>query len=301
MMDMRLHEFYRKFASARYAADAEPPPIDEFAALCREAELADAASNNWLREADHCLHEIAEVRQLFVTAISKWLTQDGSKTLAKALVHKVSVRHLQQAFPESYDLSAITEDQGILTGFRLCALAATPAVSLGWVLSLASLPSKSAAITAAVERLLKHLVEEQPSTTMRLLSSKESVFKDLEIAKEALTYLKAEDDWLDQQPRLRELVMTPEMRLVLSSMKRNESREIHRHSQEKSVLATLFKAQHFKYANRTAVEFLVGDEVKETMLEMSPFSVSVELPFSEQVDPVAGKVVRDRLWRGASQ
>lgn len=300
-MDMRFHEFYRKFASARHDPTTGALPLDDFAALCRESELADPDSDGWLSEADHCLHEIAESSVLFAAALSKWLTQAGSKELAKALVHKASVRRLQQAHPESYELSAIPEEQGILVGYRLCALAATPAVSLGWVLSLASVPTKSAKTTAAVEHLLKHLVEEQPGTTLRLLLAKESGFHALEIAKEALAHLKAEDDWLEQQPKLREFAMTPEMRLTLSSLKRSESRDIHRHSREKSVLASLFKAQHFKYANRTAVEVMVDGQVQETTLQMSPYSVSVELPLSEGFDPVAGSLGRNRLWRGASR
>jgi hypothetical protein len=300
-MDMRFHELYLKIAHPNTAPDAAPPPLDEFAALCREAEQVEEGNGGWLQDADNCLYAIAESPPLFAMGVSKWLTQQGSKVLVRALVHKADVRYLQHAYPVNFDLSTIPEEQRIFAGYRLCALPSTPAVSLGWVLSLASLTSGTSATKAAVEHLLKHLVDEYPLTTMRLLSSTESAFRDLAIAKEASAYLESQDAWLEEQSGLRELAMSPEMRLTLSSMKRNESREIHRHSQEKSVFASLFTAQHFKYAHKTAVEFAVGAEVKETTLEMSAYSISVELPLSERVDPVAGKVTRDRLWRGASQ
>lgn len=300
-MDMRFYEFYRKFSSAAGAAATEPPPVDEFASLCRELELAEASSGTWLRDADDCIHAIGDSPKLFATAISKWLAHADFKALAKAVLHKASVRHLQQAAPVFYDLSTIPEAQSILVGYRLCALAATPAVSLGWTLSLAALPTQTAATTAAVEHLLKHLVEEQPSTTLRLLSSKDSGFSALAIATEVRERLQAETEWLEQQPNLREFAMTTEMRLAFWSLRRNEGRDIHRRSQGSSVLAGLFKSQHFKYANRTAIEFAVGGQVQETTLEMAPYSLSVELPLSEHIDPVVGGQTRNSLWQGPRQ
>lgn len=300
-MDMRFYEFYCRFRSATSDTATEPPPFDEFASLCREVELADTASDNWLRAADDCIHAIGDSPKLFVPAISKWLTHNDFKELAKAVAHEASVRHLQQAAPVVYDLSTIPEAQTILAGYRLCALAVAPAVSLGWTLSMAALPTQTAATTSAVEHLLKHLVEEQPSTTLRLLSSKDSKFSALAIAKEVREGLQAQADWLEQQPNLREFAMTTEMRLAFWSLRRNEGREIHRSSQSSSALAGLFKSQHFKYANRTAIEFAVGGQVQETTLEMAPFRLSVELPLSEYIDPVAGGQARSRLWRGPEQ
>jgi len=297
-MDMRFHEFYRKFSTASRDTNAEPPPFDEFASLCREAELAAAAPDVWLGDADDCLHAIAESSSLFAPAISKWLTQVDFMALAKALAHKANVQHLGRASPVAYDLAAIPQTQSILVGYRLCALAATPAISLGWTLSLAQLPSQTPAVAAAVKQLLTHLVEEQPSSALRLLSSKDSPFSTLDIANEALRYLQAEADWLKEQPSLREFAMTTEMRLAFRSLRRGENREIQRRSQGASFFANLFKAQHFKYANRTAIEFAVGNQVQETTVEMAPYGLSVELPLSERVDPVLGAQVRSRLWQG---
>ena len=300
-MDMRFYEFYRKFRSATSDGAAEPPPFDEFASLCREVELADTTSDNWLRAADDCVHVFVDSPKLFALAISKWLTDNDFATLAKAVAHKASVRHLQQASPLVYDLSTIPEKQFILVGYRLCALAVAPAVSLGWTLSMAALPNLTAAVASAVEHLLKHLVEEQPSTALRLLSSKDSGFSALAIATEVREGLQAQADWLEQQPNLREFAMTMEMRLAFWSLRRNEGRDIHRHSQRSSVFAGLCKTQHFKYANRTAIEFAVGGKVQETTIEMAPYRVSVELPLSEHIDPVAGRQARNRLWEGPQQ
>ncbi|MDO9099219.1 MAG: hypothetical protein Q7V53_00530, partial [Caldisericota bacterium] len=116
----------------------------------------------------------------------------------------------------------------------------------------AALPAPTVAITSAVENLLNHLVKEQPSTTLRLLSSKDSEFSSLAIATEVREALQAQADWLEQQPNLREFAMTTEMRIAFWSLRRNEGRDIHRRAQRASVLASLFKSQHFKYANRTA-------------------------------------------------
>lgn len=300
-MDMRFYELYQKFRSATDDTAAELLPFDEFASLCREMELADTASDNWLRSADDCIHAISESPQLFAHGISRWLTQDDFKALAKAVAHKASVRHLQEGVPVVYDLSSIPEAQAILVGYRLCALAVAPAVSLGWTLSIAALPAPTVAITSAVENLLKYLVEEQPSTTLRLLSSKDSEFSSLAIATEVREALQAQADWLEQQPNLREFAMTMEMRLAFWSLRRNEGRDINRRAQRASVLYSLFKSQHFKYANRTSIEFAVGGQIHETTLKMAPYDVSVELPLSEHFDPVAGRQARNRLWQGPPQ
>jgi hypothetical protein len=95
--------------------------------------------------------------------------------------------------------------------------------------------------------------------------------------------------------------MTPEMRLTLSSLRRQENRAIQRSSHENSVLAQLFTTQHFKYANKTAIEFHVGSGVQETTLEMSSYGVAIELPLSEGTDPISGASRRRAMSRGPSK
>ena len=300
-MNDKFYELYRKLAEARQEPTKGLVVLDELARTCHDRKTATSSSDQWLTEADDCFHEIAHSSTLFVAAIYKWLVEHEEIELAKVLINKASVRHLQREVAEVYDLSAIDKLPSILVGCRLCTLNAAPAISLGWTLSLSVSHPTSDRIDQAVEYLMQYHIDEFPRTTQRLLSSEDSPFKSVEKANEALMVLNEQETWLDGLPRLRELAMTPEMRLTLSSLKRSESRAIHRHSKETSVLSQLFTTQHFKYAHKTAVEFVVGDSVNETTLEMSSFSLSVELPLSEHTDPVSGAARRREFWRGLPQ
>lgn len=296
-----FYELYRKLAGARSDPTKCLVAVDELAKVCRDSGKAASSVDELLADADNCLYEIAESSILFAAAASRWLTEDEDVELAKALVRKASVRHLQQPAAESYDLSNIEETRAILTACRLCTLGAAPAVSLGWALSLTNSHPTSDKTRQAVEHLLQYHADEFPWTTRQLLSSEDSPFKSLEKANEALAELEEQEAWLEGLPRLCEFAMTPEMRLTLSGLKRSEHRAIHRRSRETSIFAQLFTTQHFKYANKTAVEFVVGDKVQETTLEMSPYSLSVELPLSERTDPGSGADRRRGLWRGVPQ
>ncbi len=296
-----FYELYHKLAVARCEPTSCLPVLDELAKVCRDRKKAASSSDEWLAEADNCLHEVAESSILFAMAVSRWLTVDEDVELAKALVDKASVRHLNQPAAEAFDLSNIDDAQAILAACRLCMHYVAPAVSLGWTLSLAVSHPTSDKTRQAVEQLLQYHVDEFPWTTRRLLSSEDSPFKSMEKANEALAALEEQEAWLEGLPRLREFAMTPEMGLTLSSLKRSENRAIHQRSRETSVFAQLFTTQHFKYANKTAVEFVVGNKVQETMLEMSPYSLSVEMPLSERTDPVSGAARRRGLCRGAPQ
>jgi hypothetical protein len=295
------YELYCKLAEARREPSKALSVLDDFLMVCRDRRKAVSSSDEWLAEADSCLHEIAHSSNLFATAISSWLTIEEEVELARALVHEASVQHLKQETAEAYNLSDIDEEQAILAGCRLCTLNAATAISLGWALSLAVSHPMSDKTGQAVEHLLQYHIDEFPWTSRRLLSSEDSPFKSVEKANEALAALEEQEIWLSGLPRLREFAMTPEMQLTLSSLKRNENREIHRHGREKSFFAQLFTPQYFKYANKTAVEFLVGDKVQETTLEMSPYSLAVELPLSERTDPKSGMTRRHGLWRGIPQ
>ncbi|KAF0217591.1 MAG: hypothetical protein FD174_3270 [Geobacteraceae bacterium] len=301
MTNKIFFELYRRLAVARSEPTKCLSVLDELAKVCRDGKKAVSSSNEWLAEADDCLHEITKSSILFAAAVSSWLTTDEDVELAKALVSKASISHLQQPVAEAYDLSNIEEDRAILAACRLCTHYVAPAVSLGWTLSLAVSSPKSDKIRQAVDHLLQHHAQEFPETTRRLLSSEDSPFKSVEKANETLAALEEQEVWLESLPRLREFAMTPEMRLTLSSLKRTENRAIHRHSRETSIFSQIFTEQHFKYANKTAVEFVVGDHVHETTLEMSPYSLSVEPPLSERTDPEFGLDRRRGLWRGVPQ
>lgn len=296
-----FYELYRKLSSLDMESSSHIALLDEVAAVCRDRKRSASTPDEWLAEADDCLHEIAGSSVLFAEAVSSWLTCDEDVLLAKSLVEKASVKFLQQSAPVSYDLSNIDEAHAILAGCRLCAIYVTPAVSLGWALSLASAHPDSDKSASAVAQLLRYHAEEFPWTTRRLLASEKSSFTSLEKGKEVLSALEQSEAWLESLPRLRELAMTTEMRLTLSSLKRRESRDIHRHASEKSIFSQLFTTQHFKYANKTSIEIVSGDLIHETTLEMSPFSVSSELPLSERTSPEIGAVRRKALWQGVLQ
>lgn len=296
-----FYEIYRKLAVGRSEPTKCLPVLDEFANICRDMKKAASSSDEWLAEADNCLHEIAKSSTLFTAAVSSWLTTDGDIRLAKALVSKASVSHLQHSTAESYDLSNIEESKAILAAYRLCTSYVAPAVSLGWTLSLAVSRPTDNMTHQAVDQLLLYHVEEFPWTTRRLLSAEDSPFKSLEKANEALLFLEKQEASLESLPKLREFAMTPEMRLTLSSLKRSENRAIHRRSRETSIFSQICTEQHFKYAHKTAMEFVIGDHVQETTLEMSPYSFSIEIPLSERTDPESGMARRRGHWRGVPQ
>lgn len=301
MTSESYYELYRKLAGARNEPTKGLSSLGDFMMIYHERKTAVPTSVERLAEADDCLHEIADNSNLFVAAISNCLTVEEDVELAKALVQKASVQHLQQEAAEAYNLSNIDEGQAILAGCRLCTLNAATAISLGWALSLSVSHPNSNRADRAVEYLLQYHIDEFPWTTRRLLASEKSPFKSVAKANEALSILEKQESWLTELPSLREFTMTPEMRLTLSCLKRNENREIIRHGREKSFFAQFVTPQYFKYANKTAVEFVVGDTVQETLLEMSPHGLSLELPFSEHTDPVSGALRRNELWRGVPQ
>lgn len=297
----QFHELYRRLVAARADATTAGPALASVLAAFQAASSCAEQRAEWLREADDCLHVVAEHSQLFVAAMSAWLVDSSSVALAKAVIHKADVRHLQQPCAEVYRLEGVAAADAVLCAYRLCALNATPAVSLGWTLSIGlDFPDIPETKSALVELLRFHM-DEFPVTTLRLLSAQDSPFARLELADAALAALKQDDTWLDDQPRLREFAMTPEMRLTLSSLRRQENRTIQRSSQEDSVLAQLFAAKHFKYANKTAIEFHVGGGVQETTLEMSSYGLSVELPLSEGTDPISGANRRRALATGPNK
>lgn len=297
MSTNQFYELYRQLAALRTDANNSHVVIAELTLLCRETIRA-SSPEECIRTADNCLHEIGQSAPLFALALSSWLTDKECIGLAKALAHEASVCHLQAANPQAYDLSSVDESRAILAASRLCALHVSPAISLGWALSLATAYPASATALNAAGSLLQHHMDEYPWTTQRLLASPESPFSSLELAHTALAQLEQQQNHLKALPGLRELTMTPEMRLMYASLKRSENREIQRHSEEHSIFGQFVTKQYFKYANKTAVEFSVGDDVKETSLEMTPFQIEVELPLTWRTDPLSGELTRNRLWKG---
>ena len=148
-----FYDLYRKLSAAQRDATTASQSIDALAALCRERMQSAAPPTDWRADADDCLHVLADSSTLWAVALARWLIGDDVK-LAKALLHKANVHHLQQSAAELYDLSAIEEADAILVGCRLCALNATPAISIGWTLSLAlSYPAQRNVLLRLLEPL----------------------------------------------------------------------------------------------------------------------------------------------------
>lgn len=292
-----FYELYRKLEQLQGDPEQCRLLISELTQLCRR-ETANASPDECLAQAANCIHVICQSRAAFALAISEWLTNVEDIYLAKALIHEASVAYFQVATAQVFDLSLVDEPLAQLAACRLCALHPSPTISLGWALSLAtSYPASPGALQIA-QKLLQHHVAEYPSTTLRLLSNENCPFKYLDLAIQGVSTLKEEEADLAALPRLRELTMSPDMRLIYASLKRSESRDIHRRSDQNSFFSQMFTTQHFKYASKTAIEIRAGNEVHETTLEMTSFQISTELPIAELTDPLSSMLYRSKLWKG---
>lgn len=290
-----FYEIYRKLTVGRSDPQKAFDAIEELSQICRDAPEGTMA------HAKNCIHEIANSPSLFVFAAAKWTANRADFGLARALIRDASVRHLNQSTPVMYNLVGLGEAAAIQTGCRLCAFFATPAVSLGWALSLSTSFPDCATVVPAVDHLLEYHVNEFPRTTLKLLSATDSPFPEIDAAVAPLKYLNEAEDTLKNLPRLREFQMTPEMRLSLASLRRGQDRNIHEQANSQSVFRQICKIDRFKYADRISVESEIESEVNETSMTMSSYSVAVEIPVSESTDPVRGAATRRAFMNGISQ
>jgi len=294
MNDNVLFGLYDKLSHSTRDAAQDVATLDALAQWVKTQPDADHA----VEIAHNCIFEIAKSPALFVPAVTRWLASDEHAALGRALVDEVSVRHLATSTIVPYDMTDVPESDAILAAFRLCASGNAPAVSLGWVLSLARDLPESPHAQKAVSILLSYLAEQLPSATHRLLRLDNSKLKDLPVAQQTLARLDEVDAIIAQLPELRELAMTSAMRLAHASFKRSENRDIQRSARESSVLRYLATEFHFKYANRTTIEMALGDLMHETSMTMDAHHLSMELPLSEVTDPLYGKLNRMRLAKG---
>ncbi|WCE03851.1 hypothetical protein [Pseudoxanthomonas sp. JBR18] len=298
MRDPELLEIYLKLAGdTRNAAD-DAVLLARLAELAREMPTEPGSDHLNCGPMADALHAIAHSPVLFPIAISAWLSSEEDVPLGKALLHQVSVAHLSQIYPQPYDLAGVDEQQAVIAARRLCALAAAPAVSLGWALSLAHQFSQSALVAGALPDLLDYHVFELPSSTHKLLASNESVFQELDASITTLDRLDQQDADLNALPHLQEFEMTADMRLIFSTLKRSEHREIHRKADDRSILGLIARRINLKYGGHPVVEVRGKAGSTETTMEMFSHELSIELPLSEGTDPVLGNMKRNRLWKG---
>lgn len=300
MRDPELLEIYLKLAGdTRNAAD-DAVLLARLTKLAREMSTEPGSDQLDRGAMGDSLHAIAHSPVLFPIAISAWLSSEEDVPLGKALLHQVSVAHLSQSYPQPYDLSGVDEQQAVIVARRLCALAAAPAVSLGWALSLAHQFSQSPLVAGALPELLDYHVFELPGSTRQLLASNESVFQDRDASIATLARLEQQDEDLNALPHLQEFEMTADMRLIFSALKRSEHREIHRKADERSIFGLIARRINLKYGGNPVVEVRGNAGSTETTMEMFSHELSIELPLSEGTDPVLGNAKRNRLWKGGS-
>lgn len=285
----------------RLDGDSRDPEQDD-KLLARLAELARrreaGADPDRFDSVDICnsLHAIAKSEALLPIALARWLGSQTDVRLGRALLHETSVTYLSQRFPQSFDLTRVPERDAITTARRLCALAAAPAISLGWSLSMARDFAGHAAACSEAMDLLDYHVDQLLVSTVECLASTESSFQDLDASVETLRRARAAQQVLETLPRLLELDMTADMRLLHSSLKRKERREIHRRADEFSVFSRIASQMKLKYGSRPVIE--VRDETctRDMTIQMFSQELIVELPLSELTDPVIGILLRNRLW-----
>lgn len=243
------------------------------------------------------IRKLSQPDRLFALALSAWLTEDKFVELGKMLMREQSVRYLQATSIPGYDLTGVDESKAILCAYRMCASAESTALCIGWTLAIESSFKDSSNARQSVERLLRHIANEYPTTSLRLLSAAAGEGKSL-LATEMERSLLKDKTELDALPWLRELGMTPEMRLANASIRRRFNREVGRGAAERSIFSHIFTTQHFKYSQSTSIEVEVAGEVREQTLQMASHQISVELPVSEGTDPLLGKLCRSSMWNG---
>lgn len=175
---------------------------------------------------DNCLHAIAQSPALFPIALARWLAGDTDIRLGKALLHQASVTHLDQRFPQLYDLTGVPVADAITTARRLCVLVATPAISLGWTLSMArDFPNRDAVSTQAMAtaRLPRRSVAGRAWRVFRRPRSR--AFRILVRPIETLRRAREVQQILEGLPRLRELDMTADMRSDIPRSAKRTSRD----------------------------------------------------------------------------
>ncbi|MFL9880587.1 hypothetical protein PQR63_19480 [Herbaspirillum rhizosphaerae] len=297
-MDSDFPELYRKLTSNRAVPEAAIATLPEIAALCRAHKSTAGTDNKLPPYADHCFHEIVISLPLFTSAIAQWLTSDEDFELGSALLSKANGEYLDAKSPLSFDLEQVKENMAILAGCRLAAEFSTPAISLGWTLSLLAARPTSELTQNAVTSLLGYHLDEFPITSKKLLTVPSPEFESLDLFQLARAEIQKRAQFINSLPFVNEFAMTPEMHMRLVAIRRQENREILRSANDTSFFAKLFSTHHFKYSNKTSVEIHHADGIEETTLDMATHSVSMELPLSERTDPMFGTKLRYALWQG---
>ena len=278
--------------------DAAFRALEQLALVYAKAMSSDGDKSSLDEEMEYCFTGIVECLPLFTVAIVGWLTRDPFLGLGRALLQSADVHYLQHSEMLDFNLSSLPVGDALLTGYRLCAYASSPAIALSWIFAL----HRDFACSDMAQQHSRYLAwfhaTEYPVSTRKLASNRAAALATTPYAVEVSNELRQQEESLSAIPSLNELAMTPEMRLTVSSIRRKRSREVTRYSESHSLLATLVTPQYFKYATRTAMTVHRGVDQYETSMEMLSFSLSLELPLSETTDPMRALLTRIQLSKG---
>ncbi|AHZ68655.1 hypothetical protein OU5_1576 [Pseudomonas mandelii JR-1] len=230
-----------------------------------------------------------------------WLGKQAHRSISNALMHHVSVRHLQCHQLLKFDLTDAPESSAIAVAPRMCVLTAPVSVILGWVLSLDEARPFSPQVRCMTTQVIDFLVAEYPHTCKRLLEVEHSPFAHSEVAQAALGRLVTETAELDALPDLVELRMSPDMRRSLGYLRRDENRSVMEQVHEHSLFGLITTAQHFKYSNSVAMEYVTHSEPNDAIIPMFTEEMSIELPQTWITDPIRYAQIMMNLWRASDE
>lgn len=274
---------------------AENDPVGLVPILNEVAELP-ARPDSF--EFTHSIETIGQSPALASTALEAWL---GGATprleAAGALLRELSVVHLAGEQLMAFEPGRQGAAEAVLTGYRLAAFDAVPAVVLGWIVA-----SLQAELEPGGERLLALLgyqAQQYPRTVARLLETLEAgLVERYPALGEIRQACGAASVERDAAPRLKELRLSVADREIVHRYRLREQRDIHQQAEESSVLMRFVTQSHFKYAREIALQFDAGGVTAEQPLVMDEYELAMELPFLDMTDPLLLGLRRRKLLQG---
>ncbi|WP_235569994.1 hypothetical protein [Lysobacter sp. Root916] len=260
------------------------------------AEIAALPVNSF--ELNHCIHVLASSPVMATVALGAWFGRTVAAQMGKAIEHELSVTHLRAEALTPFEPGRIDPVDALLVAHRLVGVHATPAVSLGWI--VACLQAGLDPSEATLGPLLRHMARQFPDTTRQLLGGAAPALTErYPTLAETIRASNALYEHRAQAPRLKELTLSVEDRIIRQSRRLQERRDIEQHAEEASVFAQIVTRAHFKYAQQAAFQFNTGGETHEQVVSMQEFSLVYELPFLERTDPLGAEGIRNRLVEGS--
>lgn len=261
-------------------------------------ELAELSAPPESFEFMHSIETIGQSPVLTSIALEFWL---GGATprleAAGAVLRQLNVVHLAGEQLVTFEPGRQSAAEAILTGYRLAALDAVPAVVLSWIVACLQ-----ADLEPGGDRLLALLgyqAQQYPRTVARLLETLGvGLVERYPALGEMRQACEAANAERDAAPRLKELQLSVADREILRRYKFREQRDIHEQAEEASVFMRFITQSHFKYAREIALQFDADGVTAEQILVMEEHEMGVELPFLAMTDPIGLRFLRRKLLQG---